>query len=96
MQEVSFLLQMDKWIIPNSVNEEQYKNALESLQKAIDKKDTPAEWAHWTLSTMFLVGKLVISQMGYGPAIALLEQIFGKDDKLLGVLKILLKEKTNA
>lgn len=87
---------MPNFNVPKPLTDEQYKNALESLQKAIDKKDTPAEWAHWTLSTALLVGKLVIAQMGYGPAINLLEQIFGKDDKLLEVLKLLLKEKTDA
>ena len=86
---------MDKWQLKTSVSKEELEKALSSLQIAIDKKDTLNEWFYWSAKTLYLVGKIVVAQVGYGPGIELLENLFGKDDKIFAILKKLLEE-TNA
>lgn len=77
------------------ISQEQIDKALSDLQKAIDKKDTPGEWVKFTANTLILVGKIAVSQFGYGPALQLLEQLFGKNEDIMNILKKLLEEKND-
>ena len=87
---------MSKFVFNSSVDEQKYNEALASLKIAIEKKDTAGEWFDFTVNTLLLVGKIAVSQFGYGPALQLLEQLFGKDQEVVGLLKTILETQENA
>lgn len=76
-----------------NVTPEQFKDAITSLQQAIDKKDTFGEWANFTAKTLFLLGKIAINQFGFGPALQLLEEAVGPNKDIMNILRKLLEEK---
>ena len=76
----------------SNVSDEQFKFALANLERAIAKKDTPKEWLHFTAKTIFIVGKIAVATMGYGPALELLNHIFGDNKDIMKILEIVLKE----
>jgi hypothetical protein len=80
---------MPEYMYRSSVTEEEFKGALVNLQKAIEKKDTPEEWAKFTARTLLLVGKLAINHFGFGPALLLIEEVFGPDSEILELIKLL-------
>lgn len=74
----------------SNVSDVEFKTALTNLHTAILKKDTPEEWAKFTGNVLLTVGKLAINHFGFGPAITLIEQIFGDDaTELVAILKLL-------
>ena len=79
-----------------TVTQEEIDEASLALGKAIAKKDTFGEWAMFAGRTTFLIAKIAISVMGYGPAIELIGHLFGDNKDVVKILEILLKEKTNA
>jgi len=87
---------MTDFIFNNSVTEAEFKEAMTSLQTAINKKDTPKEWLEWTANTIFLTGKLAVSVFGYGPALELIKHVFGNNQDVMKILELLLKEKKDA
>jgi hypothetical protein len=74
----------------SNVTEEEFRAALVDLEKAIAEKDTKEEWARFTGRALLFVGKIAISQIGFGPVITLVEDIFGDDAELITkILKML-------
>lgn len=65
------------------VTEAEFKAALLELERAIARKDTPEEWARFTGRAILFVGKMAISQFGFGPVISLVEDIFGDDAAII-------------
>lgn len=76
----------------SSVSDAEFQQALADLQTAINKKDTAGEWFHWTANTLLLIGKIAVSQMGYGPALELINHLFGGNKEVMKILALLLKE----
>jgi len=79
----------DNFRYNSNVSEEEFNEALANLHKAILEKDTPEEWARFTGKILIGVGKLAISHFGFGPAISLLEEVFGDEHELIDLLKLL-------
>jgi hypothetical protein len=67
----------------SNVTEAEFQAALLELEEAIAKKDTPEEWARFTGKALLFVGKMAVSQFGFGPVITLVEDIFGDDAELI-------------
>jgi hypothetical protein len=76
-----------------TVTQADLEKALGSLQTAIDKKDTAGEWVNFTAKTLILLGKIAISQFGFGPALQLIEQVIGPNKDIMDILRKLLEEK---
>jgi len=72
----------------SSVSDEEFKEALEALNTAIAKIDTPAEVARFAAQALLFVGKIAISQVGFGPVIGLAEQLFSDKPELVAILKL--------
>lgn len=79
----------DNFRYNSNVSQEEFDKALANLHKAILEKDTPEEWARFTGKILIGVGKLTISHLGFGPAISLLEEVFGDEHELIDLLKLL-------
>ena len=73
----------------SNVSEAEFQSALEDLYEAILEKDTPEEWARFTGRILIGVAQIAISQIGYGPALNILEEIFGDDQRIIELLKLL-------
>jgi len=78
----------------SNVSDAEFKTALAKLEIAIAKKDTPEEWAKFTGQVLLFVGKMAISQFGFGPVITLVENIFGDDAELIVKLLKMLGEQS--
>jgi hypothetical protein len=76
----------------SNVTEAEFRSALAELEAAIAKKDTPEEWARFTGRALLFVGKMAMSQIGLGPVITLVEDIFGDDAELITKLLKMLGE----
>jgi hypothetical protein len=83
---------MSDWKYVSNVSDAEFNAALVDLEKAIAKKDTPEEWARFTGQALLFVGKIAISQIGLGPVITLVEDIFGDDAELITKLLKMLGE----
>lgn len=80
----------DKFTYISHVSDEEFEAAVKAMEDAIAKKDTPKEWAAFTGRLLLTVGKMAIAQFGFGPAIVLVEEIFGADAEIItNVLKML-------
>ncbi len=79
----------DSFVYKSNVSDEEFKQALVNLERAILVKDTPEEWAKFTGKVLLTVGKLAVNHFGFGPAISLLEEIFGQDHELIALVKLL-------
>ncbi|MCI0558116.1 MAG: hypothetical protein MN733_06445 [Nitrososphaera sp.] len=79
-----------------NVTKTEIDQAMLSLSKAIAKKDTFEEWASFAARTTLLIGKIMVAQLGYGPAIELIGHLFGDNKDVIKILEMLLKEKTDA
>ena len=67
----------------SNVSDAEFKAALRELEVAIAKKDTPEEWAKFTGRALLFIGKMAISQVGFGPVITLVEDVFGDDAEII-------------
>jgi len=67
----------------SNVSDAEIKLALTKLEHAIAEKDTPEEWAKFTGKALLFVGKIAINQIGLGPVITLVEDIFGDDAEII-------------
>ena len=76
----------------SNVSDEEFRAALNELEVAIAKKDTPEEWARFTGKALLFMGKMAISQIGFGPVIMLVENIFGDDAEIITKLLKMLGE----
>jgi hypothetical protein len=84
---------MSKFVAISNVTPAELEKALGSLQKAIEKKDTAGEWLNFTAKTLLLLGKIAVSQFGFGPALELIEQLIGPNKEIMDILRKLLEEK---
>lgn len=78
-----------EFVYRSHVDDEDIEEALVSLERAIAVKDTPEEWMKFTGQTLLFVGKLALSVYGMGPAISIVEKIFGADHEMVTLVKLL-------
>ena len=83
---------MSSFKYTSNVTEEEFRSALVDFERAIARKDTPEEWARFTGRAVLFVGKIAMSQIGLGPVITLVEDIFGDDAELITKLLKMLGE----
>ena len=82
-------LPMSDYEFRDSVSTEEFNAALIAMTRAIAVKDTPEEWAKFTGQSILLLSKIAISHFGFGPAITLIEQIFGDQPEVVALIKLL-------
>jgi len=76
----------------SGVSDAEFKRALVDLETAIAKKDTPEEWAKFTGKILLFVGKMAMNQVGLGPVIGIVEDMFGDDAEIIIKLLKMLEE----
>jgi hypothetical protein len=73
----------------SNVSDAEFKAARVAMIKAIAKKDTPEEWAHFAGQVLVFVGKMAIKQVGFGPVLDLAGELFKDNEEILAILKML-------
>ena len=80
---------MTDFTYKSTVSDEQFNKALVDLERIIARKDTAKEWASFAGRTLLAIGKIAITQVGFGPAIKLFEELFEGEDEILTILRLL-------